>query len=72
MQTLAFAELLDFADDLGSCDAKPQGANFTGALLVGARFTGANLSRDPSTGVATNFANAFLQGAKARAAEAEA
>ena len=36
---------------------------FAGAVLVRSNFTGANISRDPTTGVATNFAKAFLQGA---------
>ena len=44
-------------------DSVPQGATFSGALLVGVNFTKANLSGDHNTGHATDFTGAFLQGA---------
>ncbi len=43
--------------------ASLRGVDFSNAMLVGVNFTGANLARDPNTGNATNFTEAFLESA---------
>lgn len=46
--------------DMDSANAN--GANFSGAMLFGASFKLANLNNNATTGVATDFSYAFLQG----------